>query len=182
MSQITLHNQTAYIAQYIINKGQQIIARLPGLAPQATLSVPVEHIYEVVATTIVDGNTYTSAPATISGATSFLAQIKQNAQQGTYDFEMVVGPSSKGDELQFQKTTLAPVTFTISENGRALQSIVVTDSFMVQTLQISDTYSIYAVINGVTTDTVTTNNPNATVSAVTDTTDLAPGYFTLVVS
>jgi len=89
---ITLLNQTRFIAQYVVRKDQQVIARLPALQAGAALSIPVDD------------------------------------------------------------------------------------------RKISATFSIYAVINGVTTETVTTSNPNATVTAITDTSSLEDGYFVLTVN
>ena len=179
MSSLTFLNTTPYIAQFVVNKGEQIVARLPGIAPGATLQVPSDDTYQVTATTILEGNTYTSAPATVSGAAGFVAQVLQNGQQGTYDFEMKLEASNAADQMVFQKTTIGPVTFTISKNGVQLQSVVVQNSFLVKTLQIGSTYSMYAVINGVTTSTAQTSNANATITAVVDNTDLEAGYFTL---
>ncbi len=53
-----------------------------------------------------------------------------------------------------------------------LQNVVVENSFQVETLDISDTFYVYAVINGVTTSTVQFTNPSATISAITDTSGL----------
>ncbi|MCX4161518.1 MULTISPECIES: hypothetical protein [Paraburkholderia] len=179
MSALTFLNTTQYIAQFVVNKGEQVVARLPGIAPGASLQVPSDDTYQVTASTILEGNTYTSAPATVSGAMGFVAQVKQNNLQGTYDFEMKVEASSAADQMVFQKTTIGPVTFNISKNGVYLQSVVVQNSFLVKTLQIGSTYSMYAVINGVTTDTAQTTNPSAVVTAELDNTDLESGYFTL---
>lgn len=176
---ITLRNTTPYIAQYIVKKGEQVIARLPGIEPGAQMLIPTEDTYQIVATTLIDGNTYTSAPMDANGPTNFLAQIKQVRDQGTYEFDVVKGPSTVSNQMQFQKTTLAPVTFTIERDGKPIQAVVVSDSFMMQTLDISDTFYVYAVINGVTTDTVVTSNADAVVTAVVETSSLEYGYFTL---
>lgn len=179
---ITLLNQTRYPAQYVIQKGQQVIARVPEVAPGARASIPVDGVYEVIATTVIEGNTYTSAPLTVSGSMGFLAQVLQVPSQGTYEFDMVMFQNAAPDQLAFQKTCINPVTFTISKNGKSLQNVVVNSSFRTETLYISNTFSIYAVIAGVTSDRVTTANPKAIVTAVTDNTDLESGYFTLVIS
>lgn len=176
---ITLRNTTDYIAQFVVRKGGQIIARVPGIAPNAQMVVPTEGSYEVTAMTMIDGNTYTSAPMDASGAVSFLAQVLQVRQQGTYEFDVVQGYSTRPDQMQFQKTTLGPVTFTIDKDGVPMQAVVVADSFAMQTLDISDTFYVHAIVNGVTTDTVSTANPNAEVTATTDTSTLEQGYFTL---
>lgn len=182
MSHLTLRNHTAYIAQYVVLNGQQVIARLPGLMPNAQMAVPTGHTFQVVATTMIDGNTYTSAPLDVSGPAAFLAQVRQVYAQGTYEFEVVELPSTRPDQLQFQKTNLAPVSFTISKDGVPLQTVVVSNSFEVQTLAISDTFTIHAVINGITTDTVTTTNANAAITATIDTSNPEFDYFTLDVS
>ncbi len=182
MSALTLTNSTSYIAQYVIHRGGLALARLPGLAPGATLSVPEAEIFEISASTLLEGNTYVSAPTTVSGATRFLAQVKQHISQGTYDFEVVTALSSVANQMQFEKTSLGPVTFQITHQGVPVQDVVVPDSFVQVTVEISDVYSIYAVINGITTDSVTTSNPDATVTAVSEATDMEFGYFTLVIS
>lgn len=182
MSALTLTNSTSYIAQYVIHRGGLALARLPGLAPGATLSVPEVEIFEISASTLLEGNTYVSAPTTVSGATRFLAQVKQHISQGTYDFEVVTALSSVANQMQFEKTSLGPVTFQITHQGVPVQDVVVPDSFVQVTVEISDVYSIYAVINGITTDSVSTSNPNATVTAVSETTDMEFGYFNLVIS
>lgn len=182
MSTMTFTNQTSFAAQFVVKKGDQVVARLPRVEHGAMLSLPLNDSFDIVASTVLDGNTYTSAPATVSSATRFLAQVKQEVNQGTYRFEMVTTASSSTLEMQFEKTCLNPVTFSISQNGVPLQYVVVPNSFELVTLAIGDTYSIYAVINGVTTDIATTSNPDAHVTAVADTTDLEAGYFTLVIS
>lgn len=183
MSALKFINATPYIAQFVVHKGDLVIARLPGIAPDATLVVPDDNdVREVVASTIIEGNTYTTAPANVSGATAFLAEVKQNRVQGTYDFNMKVEDSSAADRMEFRKTTIGPVTFVLSKNNVHLQNVAVVDSFVVKTLAIDSTYSIYAVINGVTTDTVQTTKPNAVVKAEVDESDLEAGYFTLSVA
>ncbi len=182
MSALTLTNSTSYMAQYVVHRGGLVLTRLPGLAPNATLSVPEVEDFEITASTLMDGNTYTSAPTTANGATRFLAQVIQVISQGVYAFEVVTAPSTVSNQMQFEKTSLNPVTFQIVHQGIPVQDVVVVDSFEMVTVDISEVYSIYAVINGITTDSVTTTNPNATVTAVSETTDTGFGYFTLVVS
>lgn len=179
---LTFQNNTTYDAQYVVKKGDQIIARLPGLLAGGSLTVPTNEVYEVTAMTLIDGNSYTSAPLSISGSMGFLAQVLQVPTQGTYEFDVQQFPSPQPNHLQFQKTCLNPVTFTITHDGRPLQSVVVNDSFDTVSLDISDTFHIYAVINGVTTATLTTNNANAVITATVDTTIVASGYFSLTES
>ncbi|HEY8026346.1 MAG TPA: hypothetical protein VIF60_17400 [Burkholderiaceae bacterium] len=159
-----------------------IVARLPGIAPNATMAVPINDVYEIVALTDIGANTYTSAPQQATGAQGFLAQVLEDAAQGTYEFEVVQVPSSFPDQLQFQSTCVSPVVFNISRNGVASQSVVVPNAFGKETLDIGNTFSAYAVINGVTTPTTQFTNANAIVTALEDTSNLESGYFTLEVS
>jgi hypothetical protein len=179
MSQLTFLNSTPYIAQIVVSKGEQIVARLPGIGPQARLTMPADDTFEIAATTLIQGDTYTSAPATFTGAARFLAQIVQHNEQGASDFEMQIQASSAANQLQFQKTTLAPVTFAISQHGAVLQSVVVDDSSEMKTLTTGDAYSFQAVIDGVTTETAITTNADATITAEMD---AATGVFTLRVA
>lgn len=165
-SRLTLQNETPYIAMFVVRRGDMTIARMPGLAPGAMQQIPTTQTYTVVATTVLEGNTYTSAPIAFTGAMGFLARVVQHQAQGTYAFEVVTMPSSDPAQLQFEATTVSPVVFQVSANGMHLQSVVVANAFTAQTLQIGDTYSIYAVINGITTDIATTANPDAVLAVV----------------
>lgn len=165
-SRLTLQNETTSIAMLVVSRGDLMIERLPGLAPGAMRQIPTTQTRTVVATTVLEGNTYTSAPISFTGAMRFLARVVQQQAQGTYAFELVAMPSSDPAQLQFETTTISPVTFQVAANGMHLQSMVVANDFTVQTLLIGDTYSIYAVINGVTTDTVTIHDPNAVIAVV----------------
>jgi hypothetical protein len=176
---ITLRNNTSFIAQYVVKKGEQVIARLPGIEPNAQMVIPTTDTFQVVASTILDGNTYSSAPLSVTGSMGFLAQVLQVRAQGTYEFDVLESPSNSSNQLSFQKTCINPVTFTITKDGKPLQNVVVNDSFMSETLDISDTFYIYAVINGVTTEVATTSNANATVTALDNTSNLEAGYFSL---
>ncbi len=178
---ITLLNHTQYPVRYRILKGQQVIALLPEAAPGGSITVPTDNVYTVVASTTLDGNLYTSAPLTVTQGVGFLAEVKQDRAQQTYVFEVVEIPSSQPNQLEFESTWKSEVVFTILKDGRPLQSVVVIDAFMKSVLALGDTYSVSAVINGVTTDVVTTTDPNATITAVEDTT-AHPGYFTLRIS
>lgn len=51
-----------------------------------------------------------------------------------------------------------------------------------ETLALDDTFHVYAVVNGITTATVTTTNPDATITSIVDTSQMERGYFTLEVS
>ena len=181
MSFLTLRNNTPFPAVYVVKKGQQTIARTPPVAPGAVLQVPGARTRTVVAATVIEGNTYTSAPITVSGAAGFLARILQHASQGTYLFDLQEIPPRGPDRIEFQTTTTSPVTFTISNNGAPLQTVVVKDAFNSVTLSLAGTYSIYAIINGITTEMVQTDDADAVVIAVEGTSALENGDYMLVI-
>ncbi|MBN8214217.1 MAG: hypothetical protein J0M09_14935 [Xanthomonadales bacterium] len=163
---LTLRNHTPFPAVFVVRKGQQTIARTPALAPGGELRVSGTQTRTVVATTVIEGNTYTSAPITVTASAGFLARVLQHAPQGTYLFDMQEIPPRGPDCLEFQTTTSGPVTFTISNNGAHLQTVVVKDAFNVVSLPLAGTYSIYAIINGITTDVVQTDDADAVVTAI----------------
>jgi len=179
---IRLRNKTGNVAQFVVKKGDQIIAQLPGIEDSAQMTIPTDETFEVIATAIIAGNTYISAPLKVNGSTGFLAQVLQVPGQGTYEFDVAEVPCKTPDSLEFQKTCLGSVTFTITKNGKPMQNVVVADDFSRQALDISDTFYVYAVVNGVTTGTSTFTSPTALITAVADTSDLENGYVNLVVS
>jgi hypothetical protein len=177
---ITLLNETPYVAQFTVLKGQQVIERLPGIPSGARIVVPTDSVYTVNATTIIDGNTYITPSMDVTSGTRFLAQIKQSQNQsGTYAFELVELPSTNASQLQFEKTVLPAVTFSIYKNGRLNQTVTVGTNTNLSVLNIGDIFYIHAVINGVTTQTVEASNAPATVAAINADSDLDNGYSTL---
>lgn len=181
MSSLTLRNNTPFPAVYVVKKGDQIIVRTPPVAPGTVLQVPGTQTRTVVAATVIEGNTYTSAPITVSGSAGFLARILQHSPQGTYLFEMQEIPPRGPDRLEFQTTISSPVTFTISSNGIHLQTVVVKDAFNVVSLSLAGTYSIYAIINGITTEVVQTADADAVVTAIEGASALEYGDYMLVI-
>ncbi|MFZ6759892.1 hypothetical protein ACO0K9_22060 [Undibacterium sp. Ji50W] len=180
---MNLTNKTSYQAYFTVLKGDLVVVEHIPVSPDALAELSTDlPPASLFATTTIEGNTYTTATQSFVGAAGFLAQVKQVPQQGTYDFELVNVGYSHPNQLQLQKTCIGPVIFSLRTNDHVEQNVVVTDNFVATTLNINDTYSIYAVINGVTTEAVQTNNPQATITAVVDTTSLESGYFTLVVS
>lgn len=181
-SHLTLQNETDFLVMFIVRKGDMTIARTPAFPRGAILQVPTRQTYTVVAATVIEGNTYTSAPISVSGAAGFLARILQHGAQGTYAFDMQELPPRGADQMEFQTTTASPVTFTISNNGAHLQSVIVKDAFKAFMLSLADTYALYGVINGVTTGAIQTANPDATITVRVGPGGAETGDFELVVA
>lgn len=180
---LTFRNATPFVAQFIVHKGDLVLTRLLGIETNAQVQVPSnDTIYQVVAQTVLEGNTYSSAPLTVTGDTGFLAQVLQVSSQGTYEFDVATIASAVPNALTFQKTCVSPVTFIISKDGVPLQQVVVADSFEQKVLNIGEVFSIYAIINGVTTATSETANPNAVITATQETSGADAGSFELAIS
>jgi hypothetical protein len=183
---LTLRNNTRYIAQFIVCQGDRIISRLAGLAPGGQIIMPVQTRFEVVASTLIDGNRYTAAPVFVdcssANAPALLAEIRQMTPAATLEFGVVESFSPNADSMTFQKTCRTPVTFTLMRDGRLLQHVVVSNSFQAVTLQVSGNISVHAVINGITTATTLTSNPAANIVAVEDSSVNEAGFFELAVS
>jgi hypothetical protein len=179
MSALKFFNQTPHIAQYQVYRGDMRVARLPGIAPGASLVVPVYNDCIVTASTWLQGNLYTSAPLRVNKAARFLAQVRQDAARGTYDFEVRVLPSSSTTQMQFEKTCEAPVSFSLSHPMAPAQLLRVEDAFTLRTLNVAEQFSVTAVINGVTTDELCTADPDAVITAVSSSSDGQAPYCTL---
>lgn len=162
---MTLRNDTFHPATFQVKKGGMVIARTPAIVYGAALQIPTSEAYTVVATTVIDGNTYTSAPISFSGAACFVAKVLQHGTQSPYQFEMMQASPRSADHLEFQNTTRAPVTFILSYAGIWLQTVVARAAFDTVSIPLAGGYSLYAVINGVTTDSLQTDDPDAVIAA-----------------
>ncbi len=178
-SEMILRNNTVFIAQYVIRKGDVIIARIPGITPGAQLNIPTTDAYQVTASTIIDGNTYISSPMTLEQAADLRATLRQE-HSGAYTFGLEHSPQSQLNTIILENSLVNPVQFTLSLNGRPLQSIVLNANES-QKVNIESIFHIYAIIDGVTTDLVSTTNPNAVITATENTSIPESGYFTLEV-
>jgi hypothetical protein len=163
MSNLTLRNATEVPAEFVVAIGDHGFAR-PQVPPGGEAAV-VTNLYQVIAaTTLLDGNTYMTAPVDAPPGTGFLAEVLQT-QQGVYDFALSVLAAAPG-EFSFEKAAPDPVTFTISKTGMPTQRVVVTDG-LTHTIPVPldfASYSVAAVVNGVATASVVIVDPNATVT------------------
>lgn len=182
MSHLTLMNETDFLAMFLVRKGDITIARTPAIPRGAMLQVPTRQTYTVVAATVIQGNTYTSAPISVSGPAGFLARILQHGPQGTYEFDVQKLPPRSAEQMEFQTTTPSAVAFTISCNGIHLQSVIVNDAFRVVALSLAGPYTLYGVIDGVTIQTIQTANPDATIAARVGARGAEAGDFELVIA
>jgi len=163
MSSLTLVNSTESVAQFVVKRGELVIARIPCVEPGGTVLVPTDLEFEVVAQAVIEPDTPVSASHKMEGALRFVANLVEGQAQNTKNFRLQVKPSTKPDVLLFEKTCLSPVVFAITREGHALQNVVVNDTFEAASIHISNLFSVYAVINGMGTHRGVTSNPSASV-------------------
>lgn len=164
MSSLTLVNSTESVAQFVVKRGELVIARIPCVEPGGTVLVPTDLEFEVVAHAVIEPDIPVSASHKMGGALRFVANLAKGQEDATGAFKLVVKPSTKPDVLQFEKTCLSPVVFAITRDGHPLQNVVVNDTFEAASIHISNLFSVYAVINGTGTHRGVTSNPGASVT------------------
>jgi hypothetical protein len=184
MGALTLINATsgaqAAPAEFRILQGQYQIARV-GVAPGGQASVPVdEKAYVVKAMTVMGAFTLTSNTITFEhDSADFRAEVLE--EDGFYDFQLVQSPATQLSSIVFENTWRNPVQFELSRPGTPVHVLVVVDEHNTASVSTAQQWQVYAIVNGITTSTVTINNPNATITAVAENRDSEEGY-ELVVS
>lgn len=179
---LILANKTSAGAQFFVKQGDIVLDRVPTVPANAAMYLPTEDHFEVVASTIIDGNQYMTAPVPldISRASNLTVQMVQNKEQGTYSFVLDPQPGSALNKLKVRNTLRTPVRLTLIKDNRRVQSVVV-EAGNGLSLSIEKVFKIYAVINGITTDVVTTTNPNSSITAEPSETSQGMEMYNLVV-
>lgn len=180
MSAITLVNtvpaSSANTAEFRLSQGSNQIARV-GVHAGGTASIPTTSSWQVQATTTMGDFSLTSNVIAFSGTSaSITAQVL--SQEGFYDFQIVQSPGQQPSAIVLENTWRNPVQFQITQPGSPIQIINVVDEHNNTTVGTAQQWSIYAIINGITTPNVVITDPNATVTALQD----SEGGFTLMVS
>jgi hypothetical protein len=163
----TLLNATRNSAEFRVLQGTLQVARI-GVAPGASAVIPLGSDYSVQAMTNLGSFTLTSAPLTFD-ATSvhLLAQMKMS-DSGLYEFQLVQANAAQPDTFLFENTWRNPVQFTVALDGNPTPAVLVVDKNNTVTVSTAQQWDIYAIIDGITTQTVRTDNPGATITAVQD--------------
>ncbi|NUP07805.1 MAG: hypothetical protein HOW73_17290 [Polyangiaceae bacterium] len=181
MSTIVLANATTRSddtsAEFRLFQGNNQIARI-GVHPGAKAGVPTTASYTARATTSMGDFTLTSNTLTFSdNSTNLLAQVV--TENGYYDFQLTQMSGTQPSTILCENTWREPVQFTLAQPGTPVQIVTVVDEHNNTPISTAQQWQCYAIVNGITTGTVSTTNPNATFTVVADNNDLG---FMIVVS
>ena len=180
MSAITLVNSIAEAlastAEFRLFQGINRIARV-GVHAGGKAVIPTTTEYSVQATTSMGEFTLTSNPVNFEG-TSILLIAQVLSEGGQYDFQLVGSPGVQPGAIALENTWTNPVQFKLTRPNSPFQIVTVVDENNDTEISTAQQWTVYAIINGITTQTVTVTDPNATVTAVANNGD----GFTLVVS
>jgi hypothetical protein len=179
MSNLTLANDTDHVAQFVVKRGELVIARIPGVEPGGRVLVPTDMDFEVIASVVVEPDMPVTATHKLGAAARFIASLASALKVGRPDFDLVTKPATKPDALQFEKTCLSPVVFTITRDGKPLQNVAVNDSFESAVVRIGNLFSVHAVVNGRSSNHGVTSNANAHVTLTPDSGHPESGYFSM---
>ncbi|QSQ25767.1 hypothetical protein JY651_12885 [Pyxidicoccus parkwayensis] len=174
----TLLNTTDSSAEFRIIQGSNQVARV-GIAPGGSAKVPMGNAYTVQASTVMDHIELTTAPVSFKANAAHLLALMKMTQPGLYDFQLVQLGARQQQAIILENTWREPVTFTISRNGSPYQVVTVVDEHNTASVTTVQQWECYAIVNGITTETVQVKDPNAVISATQDNND---DGFTLTVS
>lgn len=184
MSAIKLVNKVAASnvssAEFRLFQGDEdknLIAR-QGVHSGALATIPTTSSYTAQAVTKMGDFTLTSNPVTFSNPSqNLLAQVL--TENGYFDFQLVAMSGSQPSAIVCENTWRQPVQFTISQPGTPVQIVTVADEHNNSVVSTVQQWECYAIIDGITTESVITTNPSATITVTADNND---DSYTLTVS
>lgn len=167
MSSIKLVNQTKVSALIYMSQGSTLSGRLP-VGPGGSVVVPTTNSYIITGTiTMDDGNTYVSAPVSFtSPSQNVLAQVYQN--EGTYTFQLLATSGTAPSQITLSNSCKFPVQFAIVRNGSPLASVIVVNDYDNDSVSTVQSYTFSGVVDGITTDPITSSDPNIIVAVQAD--------------
>lgn len=172
---ITLVNQSIYPAIYYLSQGpdtstaQQMA--VIGVPPSGQAVIPTGNSYTVTATTDVNGITVTSNTLSFEeDEATILAQVMMTAPN-LYTFQIIQLPATQDDSINLQNTWREDVYFNITLDGSPMACVLVVDGHNSDSVSTLQQYWIYSITNGITTEPVGTDDPNATATLTQDNVD-----------
>lgn len=181
MSAITLVNATTptqdLTAEFRLDQGGASVARI-GVHAGGQATIPSTTSYMVQASTNIGLMKLVSNPVNLNTrSANVLAQVL--VENGYYDFQLTLLPGTQPSAIQCENTWIKPVEFTVTMVGSPARIVNVVNEHNAKFVSTRKQWSCYAIVNGITTASVTTTNPDATITLVADNNDDA---FHLVVS
>jgi hypothetical protein len=83
---------------------------------------------------------------------------------GYYDFRLDLGPGSQPSVFVAENPTRSPVQFMFTKPGTPISAAIVVDENNDGYVNTAQEWTIYAIVKGITTASVTITDPNATVT------------------
>lgn len=171
MSAITLVNQVpesnTASAEFRLLRGESMVARV-GVYAGGKASVPSQGTgFTAVAMTQMNSMSLTSNEVSFSsGSQVLLAQFV--SASGVPCFQLVAAPGTQDKAIVCENTWREPVQFIITEPGTPFQVVTVVDEHNTAPVTTVQQWECYAIVNGITTATVTITDPNAVVTLLAE--------------
>ena len=168
MSAIKLINSSpsADTAEFRVYQNDQQVARI-GVHQGGQASVPTQMEYTVQATTQMGEFALMSNPVSFQESSiNVLARVL--SEQGYHDFQLVTSPGTQSSAIVLENTWEKPVQFNLSRPNSPVQIVTVVDEHNHGSISTAQQWTIYAIVNGITTENVETVDPNATITLLSD--------------
>ena len=166
MSAIKLFNSYPWAdtAEFRVYQGDHQVGRL-GIRQGGEASIPTSTTYTAQATTNMGDFTLTSNTVSFEeNSITLLAQVLD--EQGNYDFQLVASQGTQPNAIVLENTWRNPVQFTLTQPKGPVQIATAVDEHNNTSISTAQAWTVYAIVNGITTGTVEVTNPDATITLV----------------
>lgn len=164
---LTLANKTTFLAQFRICQGSTQVARV-GVHQGGSALVPMGgSSYTVQAMTSLGDFSLTSNTVQLDASSVHLvAQVM--ADEGYFDFQVVQQGATQVNAIVCENTWRTPVVFKFTRNGSPVQITTVVDEHDSVSITTAQQWTVYAIVNGITTQPVQITDPRATLTVEQD--------------
>lgn len=166
MSAIILINTLTIDAEFRIALDHQEIARI-SVTGDGQAEVPTTTEYTAQAFTSMGDFSLDSNQVSFT-ATTFNLLVRVIVENGYYDFQLVGSEGTQPNAIVCENTWDRPVKFRLARPNSPFEVVTVVDEHNNVSISTAQAWTIYAIVNGITTPGVTTANPDAAVTLVPD--------------
>lgn len=149
---------TSPSAEFQVSQGSQTIAKSKVNAGEST-SIPTTANYQVQALTQMGDFVLTSNTLTFNQSSATVV-AQMSTDDGSYDFQIVQMAGIQPNAIALENTWRSPVQFKLSQPGNPTQINSVVDVRSSNLVSTSQSWTAYAIANGITTPTVTFSDPD----------------------